>query len=52
MHGGTKQYSYDPYEMWGLPREGEEEEKKEEGPGGGHNQEIENNMLDLDEIIK
>ena len=48
-YGGNKKYSYDPYGMWGLPKDGEEE--KEDGPGGGFELN-ENNTLDLDEIIK
>ena len=38
FHGGSKEYKYDPHEMWGLPKEGEEEKVEENNvavmPGG------------------
>ena len=41
---------YDPYEMWNLPKGGEEEVKTQEGGFSG--QEIEKEMIDYDTIIK
>ena len=31
FHGGEMQYSYDPFEMWGLSKEEDGEEGKEKG---------------------
>ena len=48
-NGGTKKFSYDPYEMWGLPREGEEE--KDEAKGGIGAEKASEEILDLDKMI-
>ena len=31
FHGGNKKFVYDPHEMWGLPKDGEEENASEVG---------------------
>ena len=50
MHGGDKKYVYDPYEMWGMSKDGEEV-KVDSAVQGGIDDGLMNDDIDYDELV-